>query len=87
MKKVKIDNFYIKEEKEKKKKESGKKINNLDVAFSLGLNLSVPIVLGVILGRYIDKRVDGKGEYTLILVIIGLIISLYNIYKIYKEVG
>jgi len=85
-KKFEVDGFYIKAGR-KKKGEVGyrKGLKNLDLAISLGFNLAIPVVAGVILGRYLDKRFGGE-IYTLTLVLVGLIISLYNLYRIYKQV-
>jgi len=86
--KIKTDGYYIKEGKAQIKKTKSKgEWSNFRLAWGLGFNLVLPILAGVFLGRYFDNKFSTDGIYTLSLVIAGLLFSLYNIYRIYKEVA
>jgi predicted F0F1-ATPase subunit len=52
------------------------------VLTSLGWELALPIFLGAFLGYQIDHKIIKSGyAFTIILVIVGIIIGYYNIYK------
>jgi predicted F0F1-ATPase subunit len=53
----------------------------------LGLvwNLVLPIVGGVLLGSYLDTRLGHGVAWTLGLLVVGVTISLYNLYHILVE--
>jgi F0F1-type ATP synthase assembly protein I len=57
------------------------------VALSLGWNLVIPIVGGVLLGSFLDKRAGGGLVWTIGLLFTGVAVSLYNLYHIlFKEI-
>jgi len=84
--KLKADGYYIKEkEKTNKNVKKKKTIKTINLAMGLGFNLALPLVAGVFLGRYFDSKYEKDNIFTLIFIILGLLFSLYNIFKIYKE--
>jgi F0F1-type ATP synthase assembly protein I len=69
---------------------SHKKSTGLDLlaqVSTLSWNLVLPIVGGVLLGAYLDKRADGDLMWTLSLLVLGVLISLSNLYNLYIEHG
>ncbi|MFN2303857.1 MAG: AtpZ/AtpI family protein [Anaerolineales bacterium] len=54
---------------------------------TLSWNLVVPIVGGVLLGTYLDKRFGGDVTWTLSLLVLGVMIALSNLYNLYIEHG
>ena len=55
------------------------------LAFELGFSLSIPIVGGVLLGRWLDTQFTTKPILTLILLLGGVIISFLNLFTIVKR--
>ncbi len=51
----------------------------------LGLYLSVPLLLAVFGGNYLDKRFDTGSLFTISLLIFGTITVFYNLYKLIKK--
>lgn len=49
---------------------------------SLGWDLALPIFGGVFLGYQIDRRMTSSYTFTLVLLVIGIIIAYYNLYRI-----
>jgi predicted F0F1-ATPase subunit len=56
-------------------------------ATSLGWNLVVPIVGGVLLGHYLDEKFDKEFTWTLSLLIAGVAVAFNNLYAMYAEHG
>ncbi len=54
-------------------------------ATQLGWNLVVPIVGGVLLGRYLDDRFGKEFTWTLSLLLMGVAVAFNNLYAIYIE--
>ena len=53
---------------------------------SLGWSMALPIVGGVLLGRYLDERAGGGLVWTVGLLFGGVVMALYNMYHIlFKE--
>ncbi len=51
----------------------------------LGLGIAVPTVGGAWLGGYLRRRFGTSGTITLILILIGVISGLLNVYHILKK--
>ena len=73
-----------------------KKSSNDSMASSMGLlaqvttlawNLVIPIIGGVLLGEYLDRRFNSELTWTLSLLVLGIIIALSNLYNLYVEHG
>ena len=92
-KKYKIDSNYNikligKEElkrKSRQKSNNDKFISGINLASELGFSIAIPLVLGAISGSYLDKRFDSAPKLTLSLIFLGLIISVYNIFQVFKK--
>ncbi len=54
---------------------------------NLAWDLVVPIVGGVLLGSYIDRRMGDELTWTLSLLVLGVIIAFANLYNLYLEHG
>jgi ATP synthase protein I len=53
-----------------------------------GLLLAVPLVLGAYLGRWLDEQAEGYSvRWTVNLILLGLGIGIYNVYRFFKEHG
>jgi len=65
-----------------------KEKNNFLLAFSfnVGYYLLTPLILGVIVGLFIDNKFKTKPWFTLVFILFGLLASLYNLLRITKEV-
>lgn len=51
----------------------------------LGWNLIVPIVGGVLLGRYLDDKLGNEFTWTLSLLLMGVAVAFNNLYTMYVE--
>jgi len=54
-------------------------------ATMLGWNLVIPIVGGVLLGRYLDDMFDKEFTWTLSLLLMGVAVAFNNLYATYVE--
>ena len=54
-------------------------------ASTLGWNLMVPIVGGVLLGRYLDDTLGKEFTWTLSLLFMGVAVAFNNLYAMYNE--
>ena len=54
-------------------------------ATTLGWNLMIPIVGGVLLGRYLDDVFDKEFTWTLSLLFMGVAVAFNNLYAMYSE--
>jgi predicted F0F1-ATPase subunit len=48
---------------------------------SMGWELVLPIFLGVFFGYYLDRTLNAKLNFTLVLVVLGIFIGYYNLYR------
>lgn len=56
-------------------------------ATTLGWNLVVPIVGGVMLGRYLDDRFGHDFTWTMSLLALGVLVAFNNLYSLVVEHG
>jgi len=56
-------------------------------ATTLGWNLVVPIVGGVLLGRHLDDMFHKEFTWTLSLLLMGVAVAFNNLYAMYAEHG
>jgi len=68
-------------------KESGGILQLAVQATTLGWNLVIPIVGGVLLGRYLDDALGQEFTWTLSLLALGVIVAFNNLYAMYIEHG
>jgi F0F1-type ATP synthase assembly protein I len=54
---------------------------------TLAWNLVIPIVGGVLLGSYLDKRTGSQATWTLSLLVLGVFVAFGNLYNLYIEHG
>lgn len=52
---------------------------------NLGFYLITPLVVGVFLGLYLDNKFRTKPAFTLLFILLGLISTFYNLFKILKN--
>ncbi|MFM1525079.1 MULTISPECIES: AtpZ/AtpI family protein [Helcococcus] len=57
-------------------------MKNLVLITQLAITMSVPIILGLLIGNYIDKRVGTKWIFLIILLIMGVASGFINSYKL-----
>ena len=62
-------------------------LNVLAQVTTLAWNLVLPIVGGVLLGNYLDRRLGDGVTWTMSLLVLGVIIALSNLYNLYIEHG
>lgn len=79
-----IDKFYSIKRKNPIKKTS--KMDSLTLAnySSIGYYLITPLILGLILGLYIDK-LTGRSIFVVIGIIVGAIVTFYNLFRLLKQ--
>ncbi|PIZ64625.1 hypothetical protein COY14_04330 [Candidatus Roizmanbacteria bacterium CG_4_10_14_0_2_um_filter_36_9] len=59
---------------------------NLPIEYgNLGMYLVIPLLLAVFIGKYLDKRFEKNGAFTIILIILGTVSVFYNLYKLSKQ--
>ena len=89
-KSVKMQKTNGKEPPQASKKEDEEKSNLMNLiaeVSTLAWNLVIPIIGGVMLGRYIDNRNNSGVTWTLSLLVLGVIIAFSNLYNLYIEQG
>lgn len=57
-------------------------MKNLVLITQLAITMSVPIILGLLLGNYIDKWIGTKWIFSIILLIMGVASGFINSYKL-----
>lgn len=65
--------------------EKNRFLEGLELASDLGFTIAIPIVAGAVLGSFLDNKLNTSPKLTLSLIMLGLFISLYNIYKLTKK--
>lgn len=63
----------------------GKVVNNFALGGELGFSIVIPIVGGVLLGAYLDKKFNWEPRLTLSFLFLGVIIAFMNIIYILRE--
>ena len=77
-----IEEKSIKQEKIPKETKSWELIS---VASELGFSISLPIAAGVILGSVLDAKFDTSPKITLLLLLLGVVLSISNVYLIIRR--
>lgn len=66
-------------------------VKNIVYAFSLvgilGFEIAVPVVLGVLLGIYLDRRYNTGGVFTIICTLLSVLVGVYNFYRLLAKVS
>ncbi len=60
---------------------------NLTLITQVGLSVITPIMLGVFLGQFIDKKVGTNGIFSIIFIIVGVGAGFLNIFKLAGRKG
>ncbi|MCG8538624.1 MAG: AtpZ/AtpI family protein [Clostridia bacterium] len=62
-------------------KDKFKMYENLVLVSQIGIMMAIPILISVLLGNYIDKRLGTGSLFLLIFIGIGVASSFLNLYK------
>lgn len=57
----------------------------LALVTELGFGIGIPIVLGALLGDYLDERYGGRGLIFVAVFLLGLASGLYNGYRLLRS--
>ena len=57
-------------------------LRNIALITQIGFSMITPILMGVYLGQFIDKKVGTNGIFTIILIIIGVGGGFVNLFKL-----
>lgn len=57
-------------------------MKNLVLITQVGLSLAIPIIVGVLLGGFIDKRLKTGWIFSIIFLFLGIVSGFYNTYKL-----
>jgi F0F1-type ATP synthase assembly protein I len=69
----------------KKKKNSGWNIP--PEYLNLGMYLALPLLIGVFLGQFLDRKLGTKAVFTISFIIFGTISVFYNLFRLYSKDG
>jgi predicted F0F1-ATPase subunit len=76
----------IEEKEELNKKDNGKFISVLSLAWNLGFSIAIPVVGGGLLGQFLDNKFNCSPKMTLSLIFTGVIVGITNIYFFLKKI-
>ncbi|MGB9701618.1 MAG: AtpZ/AtpI family protein [Candidatus Kapaibacteriota bacterium] len=71
------------EDKQSEQNES----NASRLAINLGIELITPIILGALVGNWLDNKNSTTPKWTVILLFVGIVVGIYNFYKIIKQLN
>lgn len=57
-------------------------LRNIALVSQIGFSMIAPILVGVYLGQFIDKKVGTNGIFTIIFIILGVGGSFVNLFKL-----
>lgn len=57
-------------------------LKNLALISQVGISIVTPILLGVYIGQFIDRKVGTNGVFAITLIIIGAAAGFLNIFKL-----
>lgn len=57
-------------------------LKNIALVSQIGFSMITPILLGVYIGQFIDKKAGTKGIFTIILLLIGVGGGFVNLFKL-----
>lgn len=67
-----------------KNKNNKDTFKNLTLISQIGLSVITPILLGVFLGQFIDKKIGTNGVFSILFIILGAGGGFMNIFKLAK---
>lgn len=65
-----------------KNKNNKDALRNLALITQVGLSIITPILLGVYLGQFVDRKVGTKGVFSIIFIVLGAGGGFMNIFKL-----
>lgn len=80
----KDDRLQVTEKEVKIKPEVRPVVSLFAEATSLGLSISLPMAIGGVVGLWLDKRFHTTPNLTILLLIVGIIVGIYNFYRYIK---
>jgi len=83
--KAKVVTVEHKQSKEDIKKAKEKFFTLLSLGTELGFTISLPIVIGVLAGTYLDNKLGTGSKFTLSLIFLGVFLGIMNMVHIIKE--
>lgn len=67
---------------EKNRREENRSFwNNVGLFGAVGWSITVPMVLGLLIGRAIDGYLETRALYTIFLMLVGLGVGCYNVWR------
>lgn len=72
---------------EMKKKIHKETLQNIALVSQIGISAITPILLGVFLGQFIDKKLGTNGVFSIIFIIVGAGAGFLNIFKLAGGIG
>ncbi|SMP52331.1 AtpZ/AtpI family protein [Anoxynatronum buryatiense] len=64
------------------KRRKGSALQNLSLISYIGIAMVVPILAGVVGGRWLDERFGTKPVFLFILIVAGVLIGARNVYQL-----
>jgi ATP synthase protein I len=61
-------------------------IETVGALSGMGFTIAIPIVIGVLLGRYLDGLFNTKVLFLLLGLLLGLVVGIIGAYRLYKAV-
>lgn len=83
-----IDDKWL-QQAPKRKKTNEKKRSSLrlfSIASNIGLSMIIPLVGGALIGRFLDQKWSTSPKITITLIILGVLLGFYNMYRIIGEI-
>lgn len=68
--------------KDKNNKEYGSILQGLAVINQIGFSVITPILVGVYIGKKVDKKMATEGVFSIVFIILGAIIGFLSLLKI-----
>ncbi len=68
----------------KKKRETKKDLFSQYLNINVGYSLVTPLLVGVIIGLTLDNKFQSKPVFTVFFIFLGMVSSLYNLFKLIK---
>ena len=62
-------------------------ITNLQLVTELGLTIAAPVIIAVLIGTYLDRKLLQPGIFTFIFLIFGLCGGFLGAYRLIKKVA
>ncbi|MDR5659720.1 AtpZ/AtpI family protein [Serpentinicella sp. ANB-PHB4] len=57
-------------------------LENLALVTQIGISMIIPIIAGVYIGNWIDRRLNTGPIFLFILIICGIIVAFMNLFKL-----